>query len=206
MKVLAAYEAEKLLEHYVPVAKSKLTKDVDEALSFATYPAALKIISKQALHKTEIKGVRFVHNRQDLIQQYGELYKIAMQKNIELEGILVQQFIDGTQVFIGIKKDAVFGHVIGLGLGGIFVEEFKDVQWRKCPITMHDADSMIENLKFKNIIRGTRGSENNISALKKVIMTLSALPAKHKDLQEMDINPLILDKNATVVDARMVFE
>ncbi len=206
MKVLAAYEAEKLLSKYVNVTKSILAQTVDQALSLGTYPAALKIISKEALHKTEIKGVRIVHNKQDLIEQYGELLKVVRKHNIKLDGILVQKFVDGTQVFVGIKKDPTFGHVIGLGVGGILVEEIKDIEWRACPITKKDAVSMLENLKFKNIIKGVRNTTNNIKELHNTLIELSNLPKHHPDLLEMDVNPLILDDKATVVDARMVFE
>ena len=206
MKVLAAYEAEKLLSKYVNVSKSVLAQTIDEALSFAQYPAALKIISKEALHKTEIKGVRIVHNRTDLIEQYGELLKVVRKHNIKLDGILVQKFVKGTQVFVGIKKDPTFGHVIGLGVGGILVEEIKDIEWRACPITKKDATSMLENLKFKNIIKGVRNTTNNIKELNNTLIELSHLPKSYPNLLEMDVNPLILDDKATVVDARMVFE
>jgi len=207
MEVLTAYKAEKLLSRYVRVSKSILTKDAEKALDFATYPSALKIISDKALHKTEIKGVRIVHNRQDLLAQFSELMNLVLKKNIPIEGILVQRFEEGSEVFVGIKKDPTFGHVIGLGVGGILVEELKDVQWRTCPITKNDAESMLENLKFKNIVKGVRGNHGNIKELFKTLIKLSYFPKKHPHLQEMDINPLILNhKYATVVDARMVFE
>ena len=206
MKVLAAYDAQNLLSKYVNVPKSILAQTIDQALSFAQYPAAIKIISKDALHKTEIKGVRIVNNRQDLIEQYGELLKVVRMHNIKLDGILVQKFVEGTQVFVGIKKDSTFGHVIGLGVGGILVEEIKDIEWRACPITKKDAVSMLENLKFKNIIKGVRNTTNNIKELYDTLIELSHLPKHYPALLEMDVNPLIIDDKATVVDARMVFE
>ena len=206
MKVLAAHDAEKLLSTYVNVSKNILSSDVDQAILFAKYPAVLKIISQQALHKTEIKGVRIVHNKEDLMQNYADLLKSALKHNIILDGILVQKFEEGTEIFIGIKKDETFGHVIGLGLGGIYVEQLKDVQWRKCPITEKDADSMIEHLKMKDVIKGVRNEHNNVNDLKKTLITVSHIPKRYPDLKEMDINPLILKDKATVVDARMVFE
>ncbi len=206
MNVLTAYEAQNLLEKYTEVSKSVLTKNIDEALGFGIYPSVLKIISKEALHKTEIKGVRIVNNKQDLMQQYSELLQIAIDKKLKIEGIMVQKFEEGTEVFVGIKKDATFGHVIGLGIGGIFVEELNDVQWRKCPITTKDAESMIEHLKFKKIIKGARGTQNNIAALKKTLVAISEIPKEHHVMQEMDINPLILHNKAIVVDARIILE
>jgi succinyl-CoA synthetase beta subunit len=207
MEVMTAYKAEKLLSKYVHVSRSILTTDVEEALAFAEYPIALKLISPQALHKTELKGVRIVHNKQDLLQQFGELLKIALQKSIKLEGILVQDFEEGSEAFVGIKKDPTFGHVIGLGVGGIFVEAIKDVEWRACPITKKDADSMLEHLKYKDLLKGVRNGHNNVEELKKTLIKLSQVPAKYPHLQEMDVNPLIVNhKRTTVVDARIVFE
>ena len=206
MKILAAYEAEKLLSNYVTVSKSMLSNDINQAILFADYPVALKLISQQALHKTEVKGVRIVHNKADLVKEYADLLRIALKHSIHIDGILVQKFEEGTEVFIGIKKDDTFGHVIGLGLGGIYVEQLKDVQWRKCPITEKDVMSMIEHLKMKDVIKGVRNQENNIKELTKTLVTLSQIPKKYPGLKEMDINPLILDHKATVVDARIVFE
>lgn len=206
MKILAAYEAEKLLSKHVAVSKSMLSTDINQAILFADYPVALKLISQQALHKTEVKGVRIVHNKSDLVKEYADLLRIAMKLNMKIEGILVQKFEEGTEIFIGIKKDDTFGHVIGLGLGGIYVEQLKDVQWRKCPIVEKDVNSMLEHLKMKDVIAGVRNQKNNIPELKKTLITLSQLPKKYPGLKEMDINPLILKDKATVVDARIVFE
>ncbi len=207
MEILTAYKAEKLLSKVVRVSTAILTQHVDEALAFARYPTALKLISPQALHKTEIKGVRIVHNKDDMVKEYSNLLSVAVRHKIHLEGILVQRFEEGSEVFVGIKKDPTFGHVIGLGVGGILVEEIKDVQWRVCPITAKDADSMLDNLKFKNIIKGVRNSHNNIAELKRTLIQLSHFPSKHPNLQEMDINPLILNHHtATVVDARIILE
>lgn len=207
MEILTAYKAEQLVGKYVSVPRSMLASDVDQALNFARYPIVLKLVSKQALHKSDIKGVRFVYTKEDLIKNYGELLKIALKHNIFIEGILVQDFVDGTQVFAGIKKDPTFGHVIGVGLGGVLVEELKDVQWRVCPITEKDAESMIEHLQFKNIIKGTRGTKNNMAALKNALIKLSTMPQRYQNIQEMDVNPVIVnEKSATVVDARIIFE
>ena len=204
MEILAAYKAEQLLSKYVNVSRSILSQNIDQALNFAKYPSALKLISKQALHKTEIKGVRIVHNKQDLIKQYGELLRTALNHTLHIEGILVQDYKEGSELFVGIKKDPTFGHAIGLGIGGILVEDIKDVQWRICPIKDKDVQSMLENLKFKHIITGTRGQKNNIKGLKKALINLSNIPRKYPHLKEMDVNPLILnDKQAVVVDARM---
>jgi hypothetical protein len=208
MDIITAYNAEQMLKKYVDVSRSQLTQSIDDALDFVNeFPVVVKLISKRALHKTEMKAIRIVYSREQLIKNYGDLLKIALENKFLIEGVLVQDFKEGSEVFIGIKKDPTFGHVIGLGVGGVLVEELKDVQWRVCPITNKDADSMLSHLKFKNIIYGTRNNHNNIAELKKALISLSNVPKKYPHLQEMDVNPLILNhKYATVVDARMIFE
>ena len=207
MEVVTAYHAEQMLKSYVQTSDSILSQSVDDALEFATYPCVLKIVSQKALHKTEVKAVRIVHNKEGLEREYMNLLRLGIQKKLHMEGILVQKFEKGSEVFIGIKNDPVFGHVIGLGVGGTLVEELKDVQWRVCPISDKDANSMIENLTFKNLVKGFRGTHNNVKALKKTLLKLSTFPKKYANLEEMDINPLILNEDdATVVDARIILK
>ena len=205
-EVYTEYESEKLLRKYLPVAKNQLVQDISE-IKLKKYPLALKIMSRQALHKSDIKGVRIVHNKEQLEKNFKDLIKISKKKKLELQGILVQEFKDGHQLLIGIKKDPVFNHVLVFGLGGIFVEVLKDISIRACPISEEDADSMINELKSKEILYGARGKKANIKLLKKVLMKVSKIPLKHKKILELDINPFILtEKKGFVVDARMVVE
>lgn len=210
MKVFTEVEAEKLIGKYLPVSKSKLVRSVDEAVKAAKiikYPVALKIISKQALHKSDIGGVLFIKNEKELVNGFNKLEKISKRCALKLEGILVQEFFKGKQIIIGIKKDPSFGHAIMFGLGGVLVEVFKDVSFRICPITDKDAQEMIDELKSKQILYGFRGDKGvDIKLLKKILVKSSKIPLKHKDITELDINPLIItDKIAKVVDARIVF-
>ena len=103
MEVITAYEAEKMLRKYARTSDSILSTGIDEALKFATYPCALKIVSKKALHKTEVKGVRIVHNKEELEKEYMDLLKIGIKKELHIEGILVQRYETGSSVFIGRK-------------------------------------------------------------------------------------------------------
>ena len=128
----------------------------------------------------------------------------AKKHKIKLEGILVQDYHKGHELLIGLKKDPIFGHVIVLGLGGIFTEVLKEVSIRKCPITEHDAEDMIDELRLKEIFFA-RGKKINLKILKERLITVSHLQKYH--LAELDINPLIInEKEAIVVDARIRFE
>ena len=205
-EVLTEYEAEKILKRYLPIAKNQLVKTIRE-IKLKKFPLVLKIISQQALHKSEIKGVRIVQNQEELEKNFKDLIKISKRKKLKLDGILVQEYHEGIQLIIGIKKDPVFNHVILFGAGGIYTEILRDFSIRACPISIADAESMIEDLKIKNIFYGFRGTKLNVENIKKILVSASKIPLKYKKLVEMDINPLIVnEKREKVVDARMIFE
>lgn len=208
-KILAEYEAERLLSKYIPVAKSVLTNNTIAAIAASRrikLPLVLKLISKDALHKTELNGVRIVHDLDALRKEYADMMKSAKKKRLRVEGVLVQEFVKGEEVIIGIKKDPTFGHVIAFGIGGKYVEVIKDVSFRACPITPKDAGSMINELKYKKILYGARGVPLKISALKSALVSVSQLPQKFKNIEELDINPFIInEKGGKVADARMAF-
>ena len=205
MKLLLGKNAENFVKDYVHVAKSVVVKKSAEAVKAAKqvgYPLVLKIISKHAIHKTEVGGVKVVQNEAELVGSMAEMAK-RVQK-LKPEGFLLQEFVDGQELIVGIKNDKTFGHVIMLGMGGIFVEAIRDVTFRVCPVSEEDAVSMINDLKFKKILQGLRGKKPvNMKLLADTVVKLSKLPLKKK-LEEMDINPLIVnDKNIKAVDVRI---
>ena len=198
------YKAEKFLSKFIPIAKNQLVKKAEDIK--IKPPMVLKIISDQALHKSDIGGVRIIKREEDLQEEFNDLLKIAKRRLLKLDGILVQEFYEGEQLIIGIKKDPVFNHIILFGVGGIFTEVFNDTSIRKCPITKEDAQEMIDELRARKIFYGFRGKKLNIEFLKKILVKVSEIPLKHKKIEELDINPFILnDKSGKVVDARIVF-
>ncbi len=210
-KVLTEYKAEQVLKKYLPIAKNQLVKKKQQAINFSKklkFPIALKIISPQAVHKSDIGGVLIINSLEEIDKGFDKLVDIAKKKKLKLEGILVQEFIQGQQLIIGIKKDPTFNYVIMLGIGGIYVETLKDVTFRVCPITEEDSESMIQDLKYKDIILGTRGQKPvNTEKLKNILIKISQLPFKLKKISELDINPLIMYNNeAKVVDVRLVLD
>ncbi len=201
--------AEDFLRKYIPVAKHVLVDsfhDAELATKKLGFPIVLKIISAQALHKSEIKGVRIVKDSEELIKEYENLIEITEKKKLHYKGFLVQKYIEGISVLIGLKKDVTFGHILVFGIGGIYTELLNDVSFRVCPITEKDAEGMIQELQMKQLLFGFRGeTEVNIKLLKKVMVKVSEIPLRHKDIQEMDINPFVInDRKGFVVDARIV--
>jgi len=205
-KILTEYESDKILSGYIPVAKNKLVKKL-EHIKNLKFPLALKIISKDALHKSDIKGVRIVKSRQELRENFNNLLKIGKKLKLKLDGILVQDYFEGQNFIIGIKKDETFSHIILFGIGGIYTEIIKDFSIRKCPINEKEAQGMMNELKAKEIFHGFRNIKLNTKLLKKVLVVVSNIPKRYPEIKELDINPFILDsRRGYVVDSRMVIQ
>ncbi len=205
MKVFLGKDAEKLLKG-LPVARSFMIKNTEELTKIKKYPIVMKLISLQAIHKTEIGGVKVVNNLQEAQQAFNNFIKIAKSKRMKLAGILIQEYVKGREFIIGIKRDPTFGHVIMFGAGGIFVESLKDITFRVCPIADSDAGGMISDLKNQWLITGTRGQKPiNVKLLKQILVKISKLPERYTKIEELDINPLIInEKEVKIVDARAV--
>lgn len=205
MKVLLGKDAEKFLKG-LPLAKGFLIKNDKELTKIKKYPVVMKIISPQAIHKTEIGGIRIVNSSKEAQDTFNNFIRLAKSKRMKLTGILVQEYVKGREFIIGIKKDPTFGHVIMFGAGGVFVESLKDVTFRVCPIGENDAQSMLEDLKNKWLINGTRGQKPiNTKLLKEILVKTSKIPRKYRKIEELDMNPLIAnDKEIKIVDSRVI--
>lgn len=166
------------------------------------YPLALKVIGP--VHKSDVGGVTLnIKSQSHLEAEFRRMMKIK-----GVKGVLVQQMISGTELFIGAKYEPRFGHVILCGLGGIFVEILGDVSSGLAPLTFSEADSMIKSLKSYKIIKGARGRPGvNESKFAEIIVRLSSLLRFATEIKEMDLNPLIGSADSiAVVDARVRIE
>lgn len=202
-RVYNAAESGEFIKKYIPIPKQEVVKDIGEIT--INPPFVLKILSKDALHKTEFNGVQIVKYKEALKPAFNSMIKEAKIHGIHLDGIMVQEFFNGIESIIGIKKDPVFGHVILFGAGGIFTEAIKDTSTRKCPISLNDAGEMIDELKSRKIFYGERGKKISINKLKEALVSISKLPTKHPEIEEIDINPFTLSKDKCLaVDVRIV--
>ena len=204
-RIYTNYKAEKFLSRYIPTSENQLVKSLKDIK--INPPLVLKIISPDAIHKADIKGVRIIHHPGEIENNFNDLLSIVKKKKLKLDGIMVQKFYPGESVIIGLKKDPVFGHVVLVGLGGVFTEVLEDISIRKCPITTTDAQEMIDELKAAKIFKKEfRGQKLNTPLLKKTLVKVSQIPKRNPNIEELDINPFVLnEKNGRVVDARIVF-
>ena len=120
-------------------------------------------------------------------------------------GILLQPMLSGVELFVGAKYEEGFGHMILCGLGGIFIEVFKDTSAALSPVNKTEALKMIKSLKSYKIIQGVRGNEGvDEDKFADIIVKLSALLEAAPEIKEMDLNPCLGTRtNVVAVDARI---
>jgi acyl-CoA synthetase (NDP forming) len=204
-----------LAQFGVSVPKTVVVKsgeEVERALRDLAFPVVLKVISPDILHKSDAGGVRVSLETaaavRDAIAAMASLPKIRAAR---VDGWLVEEMAPtGQELVVGGLRDADFGPLVMVGLGGIFVEVLADVAFRICPITRIDAEDMIDELKGAAILKGARGRkpasrEAIVDVLLKVGGENGLLMTHSEDLSEADINPLIVSETAAVaVDARFI--
>jgi len=206
--ILRFEEATKLLKTYkIPIIETRKIKKLEEVLNIGNkwgFPLVLKLDSAEILHKTDIGGViTNIQNKKELTKAWQKIKKVATKYKSD---VIVQPYIKGVEIIIGAKKDAVFGPVVMFGLGGIFVEVFRDVSFRVTPLSKKEAQKMIEEIKGYQILKGYRGQKPvNVEQLAEILVSISQIMQNEKNIQEIDLNPVIAtEKKALVVDAKII--
>ena len=216
-QAMSEYAAKKLLAKAgIPVITERLTTSAQEARSAAKaigYPVVMKIASADILHKTEIGGVLLhLNSPQAVVDGFYRLMRRARKAKpkARIEGVLIAPMVtNGVETILGVQRDPVFGPVVLFGLGGIFVEVFKDVAMRLAPFGEDVAAQMIRETKGFALLEGMRGQgPADIDALIHTLTTLSAFAAANADrLESLDLNPFLVrprGEGAVAVDALIV--
>lgn len=200
-KYLPEEVAVKVLEAYnFPLLKSGLAKSVDEAVKLSGhlgYPVVMKIMSDDIVHKFDVGGVILdIKSKKEAEDSYLKIIENVkkFKPDATITGVFVRQMIPpGEEVILGMKRDSAFGAVIMFGLGGIFVEIFKDVSFRIAPLDNKSVEKLITETKASAILSGARGQiPRDISSIKECLMRLSQLAIDCPQIKELDINPLIV--------------
>ncbi|MGZ8897150.1 MAG: acetate--CoA ligase family protein, partial [Halobacteriota archaeon] len=175
------------------------------------YPVVLKVNSTDISHKTDVGGVitgistdKAANNAFDQI--YANINKRMPQALIE--GVAVQEMVQGVEVIIGVTRDPQFGPFVTFGLGGVYVEVLRDVSHRLAPITLAEAKKMISEIKSYPILLGTRGRKAlDIDAIARTLVCVSRISQDFKEIQEIEINPLMVQEAGCIaVDALVVID
>jgi acyl-CoA synthetase (NDP forming) len=204
-----------LAAYGIAVPRSVVVPGAAEAsgvLAQLTGPFVAKVISADILHKSDAGGVRVnLPTAADVADAIRQMMRQSAIAESRIDGFLIEEMAPaGQEMMIGGLRDAHFGPLVMVGLGGIFVEVLADVAFRICPITPLDAEEMLAELKGAAILDGARGKKPLPKAA--IIDTLlkmggeGGLLMRHAaDIKEADINPLIVSETGAVaVDARFV--
>ncbi|MBM7630916.1 acetate--CoA ligase family protein [Geomicrobium sediminis] len=177
------------------------------------YPVVAKVISDDILHKSDVGGVELgIENSTQLRESYDRIVQNVAKHHpsASVEGILVEEMMQekSVEMFIGIQHDVDFGPFIVCGLGGIYIEVFKDYAMRHAPVSKRSAYQMIDELQSAAILKGVRGHQGyDVDALADAIVKLSQFAAANQDrIQEMDLNPVFVrEQGLQALDAIIVW-
>jgi acyl-CoA synthetase (NDP forming) len=198
----------------LPMNASVFAKTRDEAAAAGDqmgYPVVMKIVSAQVVHKTEAGGVKLgIRSRDELVAAWDEMMKkvLAHHPDAHIDGVTIDEQLGGVELIVGSSRDPQFGPLIMFGLGGIFVEVYKDVTFRLVPITKADALQMIEEVKGKPVYQGARGlPKADPQELASILVGVSKLVQEHPTIRELDLNPLVVTpKGVRAIDARILVD
>jgi acetyltransferase len=175
------------------------------------YPLAMKIVSPQIIHKSDVGGVKLNLNSQQDVADAFELMMLRITRSMPaavLEGVYLEHMVPkGREVILGMTRDPQFGPMLMFGLGGIFVEVMKDVTFHLAPITQDEAMQMLMGTRSYTLLTGVRGQEGvNLSAIGEALQRISQLVTDFPQIDELDINPFLVvapGQYSVAADARI---
>jgi len=209
-------EARQVVAAYgLPLPPSQLATSAEQAAQFANeigYPVVMKTTPPDILQKSDRGGVIVgVKNDKEARQTYQDILIRARRylPDADIWGVAVQQMVEqGKEIILGVTKDPTFGHILMFGLGGIYVEVLKDVQFGIAPISPSQAREMITNLRSYPLLAGVRGEKpSDVEAVVDCLLRVSQMVTDLPQIVELDINPLFVyptGKGVMAVDARIV--
>jgi len=209
-------EAMDVLESYgIPTTRGVSAGSADEAVAAAEragYPVAMKVISENISHKSDVGGVQLNLRNASAVSEAFEDMKERIIKafpDARIDSVMVQRMVvGGKELILGGRQDDQFGPVVLIGLGGIFVEIFEEAVLRVAPVTREEAYGMIDELKGAQILMGARGQKRfDIDAVVDAILRMSQLLVDFPQIRELDVNPLKVfheGEGCTALDARVI--
>ncbi|MFQ6067947.1 MAG: bifunctional acetate--CoA ligase family protein/GNAT family N-acetyltransferase [Candidatus Bathyarchaeia archaeon] len=212
-KVLTDPESKQFLQAYkIPTIKSLVAQTPKEAVKIASkigYPVVMKALSPQITHKSQIQGVILdVRSEEEIEELFEKLVQRVKKHKAEFEGVILQPMVKkkGYELLLGSKKDPQFGAVIVFGIGGVAAELMKDVSTGFPPLNQVLARRLMEKTAIYKLIE-SEDHHVNLKLLEEILVKFSQLVIDFPEIKEIDINPLIVDKNdAVAVDTRIVVD
>jgi acetyltransferase len=208
-RFLTPVEVVALCGHYkIPLIKDEILSLTQMMKREIHFPVVLKAVGENIVHKTDLKGVVLnIKTKDELIKTAEKMIWNFSAKNIQLESFLIQPFLATKfELLIGAFRDPSFGPMIMFGSGGKYVEYLDDTVMRSAYLTENDIDEMINSTKIGKIIQGVRGEEAaDMNAIKSAIKNLAQIMINHKEITEVDLNPLLVttENKIFAVDVRI---
>ncbi len=195
----------------IPVIENILVKnegEIEKAYHKITPPYVMKIESQDIIHKSDMGGVRLNIEKSQLLDNFKDMMAEAKKITSRISGVSLQPMIkEGKEVLVGVSKDEIFGHMIRFGLGGKYVEVFKDTSSRIVPVTQKKVLEMLKETKYAYpLLAGVRGEKpSDISSVVDAILRLSQLVSDFSErIIEIEANPfLVFGRGGRVIDARL---
>jgi len=211
---ITEYHAKCLLSGYgATITSEKLCSDLEETIEAADmigYPVALKVMSPNIVCKSQARIIALdLKNSEEVRNAYGRTLQRAVAANPDAEiiGVLVQEMLEtGIECMIDVWRDPVFGPVVSVGLGGIYVEFLDDRSTRIAPVDTETATEMIKELKGVPILHGIWDQPGySIDSLAEIVAKVSEILCVEDELYSISINPVFVrEKDAVIVDAFMI--
>ena len=213
-RMLPEPEAAALLGEYgIAYPEHAYAQNADEAAEIAGrigYPVVLKVVSPDAVHKSDLGGVAMgIEDSGGVALAYEGIVRSVRGRaaDAEIAGMLVcKQAPPGLEVIVGGLQDVMFGPAVMFGLGGIFAEVLKDITFRVVPIERVDAEDMIQEIRGYPLLAGTRGHGGyDVEALVDLLLAVSRLMAECTEIEELDLNPVrVYERGLMALDARIL--
>ena len=186
-------------------------RDAIDAADEIGYPVALKIISEDVLHKSDVGCVKLGLSTPEAVDSaFDEVTANArtFKHDARIAGALLSKMEEsgGVEVIIGGLNDPTFGQTLMFGLGGVYVEVMRDVSFRVCPITPDDADQMIRELGGFPLLAGIRGGKSvHLESLRTALLNVSTFLIENPRIAQLDLNPVkVHEHGLSVLDACII--
>jgi len=214
LNLMPARKAAALLKKYgVSAVDAKPAPSSKDAVVLARKykkPVVLKIASPDVAHKTDVGGVRLnLAKASEVKSAFEDIVKSVRRKapGARIDGVTVSPMADpdGLEIILGVIRDPQYGPALMFGLGGIFTEIYRDVQFCLLPGTVDEFRRMIRGIKGYPLLSGVRGQQpKDEKALIGIMKALSNLVKDHPEIDQIDLNPiLVYERGVAVVDYRI---
>ena len=217
-KVLSEMESKAILRAFrIPVAQTMVARTPTEALLLAEqigFPVAMKVDSPDLVRKSDAGGVRLnIINAPSVRNAYHDIIEVVQKRHpsARINGVSIEPYLarpNGRELMIGVERDPTFGPIITFGAGGTEVEIFSDRAVALPPLNQYLAQDLIRSTRAAMLLGEFRNMPPiNMEALEDVLLHISEMVCELPWLQELDLNPLIVDENGAIAaDARIVID